>query len=102
MSQLTALAIVTVDPSGAPLAGVIAYLRAPSLEGGFLFAITNADGYAEWSAPLPFSGQLQLAGAAQYYEQTLTNVSGQNVTLRVGASSGNPQDVKLPACVPFV
>lgn len=101
MPALTALAIVVMDQNGRPIPGTIAYLR-DSAGAGFLFAITNNDGYAVWSAPLPFTGVVQLAGAAQYYEQSLTNVTGENVTLRVGPSPSNPQDIQLPAAVPFV
>lgn len=97
----TALAIVAVTASGTPVSGCICYLQSPSLPGGFLFAVTNLDGYALWPAvPMPFAGELQIAGAAQYYQQNVT-VSGSNVTLRCGPSPANPQDVKLPAVVPF-
>lgn len=105
--MLTAVAIVTADASGRPLAGVVAYLRAPSLPGGFLFDITNGDGYAVFNnVPVPFSGTLKLAGAAAPYgtngNGVDVNVSGQSVTLRVGPTPASPQDVQLPACIPFV
>ena len=95
----TTVALVAV--ADRPLAGCIAYLRSPSLPGGFLFGITNGDGYAAFNGvPVPFTGVLQLAGACQYYEQ-LVSISGVNVTIRVGPSASNPQDVQLPACASF-
>ncbi len=102
----TAVAVVTVDANGKAVAGTACYLNAPSLVGGFLFAITNNDGYALWpSVPVPFSGTLQLTGAAKAYGPNgngePVTVNGVNVTIRVGPSPANPQDVILPACVPF-
>lgn len=95
----TAVALVAWTADKQPLAGVIAYLQSPT---GFLFAITNTDGYAEWpSVPVPFTGVLQLAGAAQYYQQPVSMPDVVNVTIRVGDSPSNPQDVHLPACAPF-
>lgn len=95
----TAVALVAVTADKQPLAGVIAYLQSPT---GFLFAITNTDGYAEWpSVPVPFTGVLQLAGAAQYYQQPVSMPDVVNVTIRVGDSPSNPQDVHLPPCSPF-
>lgn len=99
----TAVAIVTADAGGTPVSGVIAYLVLPS---GFLFAITNTDGYAVWpSVPVPFSGNLQLAGGAQWYGgpsgQALAIPNGQNITIRVGPTPSNLQDVLLPPCVRF-
>lgn len=100
MSQ-TALAIVTFSGPNAPVSGCICYLQSPALSGGFLFAITNPDGYAVWNdVPMPFSGTLQIAGAAQFYQQTVS-VNAANVTLRCGPSPSNPQDIQLPAVVPF-
>ncbi len=102
----TALAIVTVTAQGKPVAGTICYLHSPSLPTGFLFAITNGDGYALWpSVPMPFSGTLQLSGAAAAYGPNgngePVTVAAPNVTLRVGPSPSNPQDLMLPACTPF-
>lgn len=105
--MMTAVAVVAADAQGAPMGGVIAYLSSPSLPGGFLFAITNLDGYAVWNAvPQPFTGVLQLAGAAMPYGpngngETVT-INAVNVTLRVGPTGSNPQDILLPAAVPFV
>lgn len=103
----TAVAIVAATAPDTFLAGVIAYLKSPALPGGFLFAITNGDGYAVWDAvPVPFSGTLQLAGAAASYGpngngETVNIPAVNNVTIRVGPSPSNPQDVHLPACSPF-
>ncbi len=96
----TAVAIVVWTTANQPLAGAIAYLQSPT---GFLFAITNQDGYAIWpEVTLPFAGRLQLAGAAAYYQEPVTiSDAVANVTIRVGASPSNPQDIKLPACAPF-
>lgn len=97
----TDVALVTVTAEGKPLAGVVAYLQAPGLAQGFLFGITNPDGYALFKGvPEAFSGLLQLSGAAAYYEQPV-DIKGVNVTIRVGPSHANPQDVVLPACQPF-
>ncbi len=97
----TALAIVAVSGPNAPVSGCICYLQSPTLPGGFLFAITNNDGYALWPAvPMPFTGTLEIAGAAKFYQQAVS-VSGSNVTLRCGPSTSNPQDIQLPAVVPF-
>src|SRR5580765_3757471 len=98
----TALAIVAATSSGQPLGGVVAYLHAPNIPGGFLFAITNNDGYAVWnSVPSPFTGVLQLAGAAKPYGPNgngePVSVNAVNVTLRVGPTPSNPQDILLPA-----
>ena len=103
----TAVAIVAATADGKPMGGVIAYLSAPTLPGGFLFAITNNDGYAIWgSVPTPFTGTLQLAGAAMPYGPNgngePVGVNAVNVTLRVGPTGANPQDILLPAAVPFV
>lgn len=99
--MLTALAIVTFSGPNTPVSGCICYLQSPTLPGGFLFAITNADGYALWPAvPMPFAGTLQIAGAAQFYQQPVS-VNGSDVTLRCGPSPSNPQDIHMPAVVPF-
>lgn len=108
--DMTALAIVTVTSAGAPVSGVIAYLRSPSIDGGFLFAITNPDGYAEWdNVPVPFTGVLELAGAAKWYGDP-ANINlgypvsvppGVNITIRCGPSPHNPQDILCPPVVPF-
>ncbi len=105
--MLTAVAIVIADATGRAIPGVVAYLRAPSLPGGFLFDITNGDGYAVFNnVPVPFAGNLKLAGSAAPYGPNGNgedvNVGGQNVTLRVGPTPASPQDVQLPAAVPFV
>ncbi len=106
----TAVAIVAVTTAGRALAGVLAYLRSPSLPGGFLFAITNPDGYAEWKdVPVPFAGVLELAGSAQWYGDPnnpkvgcpVSIPAAENITLRCGPSLANPQDILLPAVVPF-
>ncbi len=98
----TSLAIVTVTASGQPVSGAICYLQSPELPNGFLFAITNNDGYAIWpEVQMPFDGTLQIAGAAKFYQQNDVKVSGANVTLRCGPSPSNPQDIILPAVVPF-
>ena len=99
--MITAVALVTADASGRVLPGVVGYLRSPELPNGFLFGITNLDGYVVFNnVPTPFTGTLQLAGAAAYYQQPVS-VSGENVTIRVGPSPSNPQDVHLPACTSF-
>jgi hypothetical protein len=102
-TTMTALATVVTDSFGTPINGAIAYLLAPDLPGGFLFAITNGDGYAKWPAvPVPFSGVLQLAAAAGPYgpngngEPVEVPADAINVTLRVGDSPAKPQDILLP------
>jgi hypothetical protein len=97
--MLTTVALVAV--ADRPLAGCIAFLKSA----GVLFTgITNGDGYLAFAnVGMPFTGTLQLAGACQYYEQPIV-VNAVNVTLRVGSwppSPPNPQDLQLPACVPF-
>lgn len=105
--MITAVGLVTVDATGKAVAGVIAYLTSPSLPIGFLFAITNNDGYAVWpSVSLPFDGTLQLAGTAAPYGpkgggEPVSIPAVVNPTIRVGNSPSNPQDVQLPACTPF-
>jgi hypothetical protein len=97
----TALAITTLDAGGKVIPGVIALLRSPQVPGGILGDISNNDGYMIFEVPMPFSGVLHLGGAAQFYEQAIS-VNGTNVTIRVGGGNHNPQDLMLPACVPFV
>lgn len=104
--MMTAVAVVVATSTGQPIGGVIAYLQSPTLSGGFLFAITNNDGYAVWNAvPSPFTGTLQLAGAARPYGPNgngeAVTINAVNVTLRVGPTPSNPQDILLPAAVPF-
>lgn len=102
--SLTAVAIVAADASGRVIPGAIAYLSSPAVLGGFLFAITNEKGYAVWkTVPVPFSGVLQLAGAAAPYGsmpdhggEPVTIPDGQNITIRVGPTPASPQDVQLP------
>jgi hypothetical protein len=99
--MLTSVALVTFTGPEKPLSGVVAYLKSPTVPGGFLFAITNNDGYARWdNVPVPFTGTLQLAGSAAYYEQPVTLPGIINVTVRVGPSPSNPQDILLPPCSP--
>lgn len=96
----TAVAVVVATDSGQPIPGVVARLATP---GGklLLIGITNKDGYSRFDdVPVPFTGTLQLAAGAQYYEHDVT-VSGNNVTLRVGRSNASPQDILLPGAVPF-
>ena len=103
----TAVAIVTVTAQSQAVAGTVCYLHSPTLPGGFLFAITNNDGYALWpSVPVPFSGTLQLSGGAAVYGpngngEPVSIPYAQNITIRVGPSPSNPQDIQLPACSPF-
>ena len=103
----TAVAIVTKDASGKVVPGVLALLKSPDLPGGILADISNGDGYLEVkSVPVPFSGVLKLGGTAAPYGPNgngePVTVDGENVTIRVGGGLDNPQDVLLPACVPFV
>lgn len=105
MSNLTALAIVTADATGRVIPGVACFLRAPELPGGFIYDVTNNDGYASFAVPIPFNGVLKLSGAAQAYGDkgngVPVSVNAQDVTLRVGPTASSPQDLQLPACVPF-
>lgn len=100
----TAVAIVTVDVSGTAVPGVIVYLYSPSLPSGFEFGITNNDGYWLWpSVPVPFTGKLILAGAAAPYGPGGNGVdvavpARADVTIRVGTSPSNPQDILRPPC----
>jgi hypothetical protein len=97
----TAVALVALDSAGHPVPGVVALLKSPTVLGGILADITNLDGYMLFDqVPVPFSGVLHMAGGCQFYEQAVT-VAGNNVTLRVGGVASNPQDLVLPACVPF-
>jgi hypothetical protein len=99
----TDVAIVTLDGSGSPVVGCAAYLRAPDLPGGFLFDITNKDGYALFkNVRTPFAGHLRMTAGCQFYEEAVAVPDKVNVTIRVGGTGGNPQDVHLPSCVPFV
>lgn len=106
--MLTAIAIVTADATGRVIAGVACYLRAPQLPGGFLYDVTNNDGYAVFNnVPVPFDGVLKLSGAVQAYGDKGNGAQVQvgaeeNVTLRVGPTPSSPQDIQLPACVPFL
>lgn len=101
--MITDVAIVTFDASGKPVVGCAAYLRAPQLPGGFLFDITNALGYALFkNVPVPFAGSVKMTGGCQFYEQPVSVPEAINVTIRVGPSPSNPQDVSLEPCVPFV
>lgn len=97
----TAIAAVIVTQAGSPIPGAIAHLETG--DGKLLLLdIANVDGYLVFNnVPVPFVGKLKIAGAAQYYEQPVS-ISGNNVTLRVGPSQANPQDLMLPAAVPFV
>jgi hypothetical protein len=102
--KVTAVAVVVADASGKAIPGTVAYLKAPELVGGFLFAITNDKGYALWpEVPVPFTGVLQLAAAAAPYGSSAdhggepVNIpDGNNITIRVGPTPANPQDVQLP------
>src|SRR5258708_7514854 len=101
----TAIAIDARDESGKVQPGGIAYLLSPAVPGGFLFAITNNDGYAVWPAvPVPFNGVLQLAGTIAPYGPggngfpVTIPANVQNVTIRVGPQAGSPQDIHLPGC----
>lgn len=99
--MLTAVALVVFTGPNSPMAGAVAHLET-SDGTQLLFDITNRDGYAVWNnVPVPFVGKLKIAGTVQYYEADVT-ISGQSVTLRVGPSAANPQDILLPAAVPFV
>ena len=106
--RLTALAIEVATDAGMVIPGTICYLVSPSVTSGFLFAITNNDGYAVWNnVPLPFTGKLQLAAAVMPYGPggngvDITLPDGQNLTLRVGHKNFEPQDLQLPGAVPFV
>ena len=106
--MLTAMAIeVATEGGGTVIPNAICYLHSPSVAGGFLFAITNNDGYAVWpEVPMPFTGKLQLAGTVAPYGPGGNGVDiniadGTNVTLRVGGKNPSPQDVVLPGAVPF-
>lgn len=107
--MLTAMAVeVATEGGGTVIPNALCYLRSPSVESGFLFAITNNDGYAVWdNVPMPFTGKLQLAGTVQAYGPGGNGVDiniadSTNVTLRVGGRNPSPQDVILPGAVPFV
>lgn len=95
--MITAVALVAADITGRVYSGAIAYLRSPSVPGGFLFGITNPDGYVVFSnVPVPFAGTLQLTGTVNYYESPVSIPDVPNVTIRVGPSHSNPQDIQLP------
>lgn len=102
----TAVALVAKTASGQPVPGVLAMLKSPDVPGGILADLTNGDGYMVFNnVPVPFTGVLKLGGTAAPYGDNgngvPVSVSGSNVTLRVGGAQDNPQDILLPACVPF-
>jgi len=97
------VAIVTLDAAGHPVVGCAAYLRSDQVPGGFLFDITNKDGYALFKkVQTPFAGQVRMTGGCQFYESAVSIPDQINVTIRIGGQGGNPQDVHLEPCVPFV
>ena len=105
--RLTAMAIEVATDGGMVIPGTLCYLKSPSVKEGFLFAITNNDGYAVWNnVPMPFTGKLQLAGAVQAYgpggNGMDINLDGDSLTLRVGNKNFTPGDPRLPGAVPFV
>ncbi len=100
--MVTAVAIVTKDPSGKDQRCIVGKLEADN--GQLLMVITNDQGYDVFKeVPMPFDGLLKLAAldpAGVSYSYPV-HIDGQNVTLRVGGAQDNPQDIPLPACVPF-
>lgn len=100
-SMTTSVAVVALTASGQPMKGGVVHLE--SGNGDLLFDITNPDGYSVFKVvPLPFVGVLKLAGTIDYYERPVSIPDVANVTLRVGGSRVNPQDIVLDPCVPFV
>src|SRR5438046_1962122 len=69
-----------------------------------LMIITNDQGYDVFKrVPVPFVGTLKLQAkdaSGTMYSQPVT-ITGANVTLRVGGTQVSPQDMVLPACIPF-
>lgn len=102
MSELTAIAVVVKDPQGLPLKGVIGTLKLSTLPQSLTF-ITNADGYVEANGvPFPFEGELQIGGAAVALDKAVAvSITQPNTTIRFGEAATNPQDIVLPAAIPF-
>lgn len=101
--MISDVAIETMDVAVRPVVGCSVYLRSEQLPGGFLFDITNRDGYALFrKVQTPFNGFLRMTSGCEFYEQPITIPDAINVTIRVGNPAGNAQDVHLPPCVPFV
>ena len=101
---MTAIAIVVQQADGMPLPLVVGKLE--TADQTTLVVVTNDDGYdVFFRVPLPFDGVLKLQardGSGKTYAQPVTIPAGAvNVTLRVGGTQVNPQDVLLPAAVPF-
>ncbi len=71
-----------------------------------MMIISNNEGYDIFKrVPLPFTGLLKLQGNGtdgKVYSVPVSIPDGAvNVTLRVGGRQDNPQDILLPAVVPF-
>lgn len=101
--MITAIALVASLEDGTPVAGIPCFLKTD--DGRLLLAdVTNAQGYMVFQGvPTPFDGTIRMgAGVVQYYEHRLQIPEANNVTIRCGPSATNPQDVQLPAVVPFV
>lgn len=99
--QYTALALVAVDSNNVPMKGVVGYITSPSLSPVSISGVTNTDGYMVFNnVPFPFSGKVQICGAAMYQEAEI-NVTQPSTTIRFGNFNTNPQDIILPYAVPF-
>jgi hypothetical protein len=103
--MITAVAIVVKDPSGKDLVNVVGKLET---EDGMtlLMIISNNEAYDIFKrVPLPFDGLLKLQAngtdGKAYIQPVHIPEGANNVTLRVGGAQDNPQDILLPAAVPF-
>lgn len=104
--MITAVAVETIQAGGAVARCIVGKLET---EDGMtlLMTIGNEQGYDIFKrVPLPFVGQLHLQGLDPEGKAYVQNVSipdgAVNVTIRVGGTQVNPQDILLPAVVPFV
>ncbi len=102
--SITAVSIVTQDPTGAILPLIIGKLET---DDGMtlLMAITNGDGFDSFKrVPLPFDGLLKLQANGKDGKPYVVEVhipdGAVEVTLRVGGIQVNPQDIVLPPAVP--
>ena len=101
----TAVAVVVRDAFERDMGGVLVILESETVQ---LLSLTNSEaGYAVWlHVPIPFVGVLKLGGAAAPYGPGGNGVpihieTAQNLTIRVGISPSNPQDIHLPPASSF-
>lgn len=101
MTTLTAIAVVVADATGRVIPGVVGKLSTKD-ETVLLMTIANNDGYDVFAnVPVPFVGEIRLSSGVVFYTQPISIPEGaRNVTIRVGPTPSNPQDILLPGAVP--